>query len=55
MKSWLRSLVGALLLVPALAAQAEAPAWMKTLDEGLAAAKKSGKPLLVVTLWKEGV
>ena len=27
------------------------PGWHATLDAGLGAAKKSGKPLLVVTAW----
>lgn len=31
------------------------PAWGKTLEEGLAAAKGSGRAVLVVTLWKTGV
>jgi hypothetical protein len=29
--------------------------WHKKLDDGVAAAKKSGKPVFVVTMWKEKV
>jgi len=29
--------------------------WAATRDEGLALAKKSGKPVLVLTAWKDGV
>jgi hypothetical protein len=29
--------------------------WHTSLDDGLEAAKKSGKPLLVVTGWKSGI
>ena len=32
-----------------------AEGWHKSMDDGLEAAKKSGKPLLVITLWKQGV
>jgi hypothetical protein len=39
----------------AAAASAEAPTKWTNLADGLAAAKKSGKPLLLVTLWKKGV
>lgn len=47
------------LLLPALVLAA-APAlcmegWLRSRDDGLDAAKKSGKPVLVVTLWKDGV
>lgn len=52
----------ALTLAPLLALVAaapawsdEKPAWRSSLDEGLAAARESGKPVLVVTLWKAGV
>jgi len=38
------------------AVAAAAPAgWHTRLDDGVAAAKKSGKPVLVVTTWKEKV
>ena len=37
-----------------LAASAQA-AWHPNLKDGLAAAKKSGKPLFVATLWKKGI
>jgi len=29
--------------------------WLRSRDDGLAAARKSGKPVLVITLWKDGV
>jgi hypothetical protein len=29
--------------------------WHKNLEDGVAAAEKSGKPLLVVTAWKSGI
>ena len=29
--------------------------WHESLDDGLAAARKSGKPLLVITTWKDGI
>jgi len=29
--------------------------WHRDLDAGVAAARKSGKPLLVVTAWKSGI
>ena len=38
--------------VPALAAP---DGWHRTLEDGQKAARRSGKPLLVVTAWKEGV
>lgn len=53
-RPWL--ILGALAF--ALAASLEASAldgWLKSRDDGLAAAKKSGKPVLVITLWKDGV
>lgn len=37
------------------AAPAQEPRKWATLDEGLAAAKKSGKPLMLLTLWNPGV
>ncbi|MHC4409803.1 MAG: hypothetical protein ACYS0E_13935 [Planctomycetota bacterium] len=40
-----------LLCVPVLAAPA---GWHPTLEKGLDAAKKSGKPLFVATMWKRG-
>ncbi|MHC4959938.1 MAG: hypothetical protein ACYTGN_16355 [Planctomycetota bacterium] len=27
--------------------------WHRTMEDGIKAAKKSGKPVLVVTIWKE--
>jgi hypothetical protein len=47
------SLAAALLCVSA--AFAQEPTKWTNLDDGLKAAKKSGKPLLLVTLWKRGV
>jgi len=29
--------------------------WLRKRDDGLEAAQKSGKPVLVVTIWKDGV
>ncbi len=29
--------------------------WLRTREDGLEAAAKSGKPVLVVTIWKDGV
>ena len=40
-----------LFAAPALAADG----WHDSRDEGLAAARQSGKPVLVVTAWKEKV
>jgi hypothetical protein len=40
-----------LLAAPAAALEG----WHRTREEGTAAAKKSGKPVLVVTLWAPGV
>ena len=39
------------LAAPALAADG----WHRTREDGLEAAKQSGKPVLVVTAWKEKV
>ena len=38
-----------------LALLAAPEGWHGSLKDGLAAAKKSGKPVLVVTVWKEKV
>lgn len=50
------------LSLPLLALVAAAPAfgegasaWHDSLDKGVLAARASGKPVLVVTLWKSGV
>ncbi len=48
----MRSLVALALIGTALAAP---DAWHKTMKDGVAAAGKSGKPVLVVTAWKQGV
>ncbi len=53
MKAPMSALLGAVLLAGAALAQDPVPA--SNLEDGLKAAKKSGKPLLVVTIWKEGV
>jgi hypothetical protein len=51
--------VGSILLAGlALAGTRDARAldgWLKTRDEGLSAARTSGKPVLVVTIWPGGV
>ena len=39
----------------AIQAFAAPEGWHPTLKKGLEAAKKSGKPVLVITLWKDGV
>ena len=39
----------------AAGAATAAPEWHKNLEEGVAAARKSGKPLLVVTAWRSGI
>ncbi len=45
--------LAAFLLVPALGATAAPPeGWHPTLDKGLESAKKSGKPLLLITAWQ---
>ena len=43
------------LAAPALLAAAADDVWHASLDDGLAAAKKSGRPVLVVTLWPKGL
>jgi len=43
------------LLLLGAAALAAPQGWHKTLDDGVAAARKSGKPVLVVTLWRTGL
>ncbi len=42
-------------LVLAASAAALPAGWHKSMDDGLEAAAKSGRPLLVVTAWKSGV
>lgn len=51
---WIATLVlaGLALAGPAVAAPG---GWHTSIDDGLAAAAKSGRPLLVVTAWKEKV
>jgi len=50
----MRTTAVALLLLAGVA-QARPEGWHKSMEDGLKAAKKSGKPVLVVTLWKEKV
>ena len=53
-RPWL--ILGATLLLFAAAPKADAlDGWLRSRDDGLEAAKKSGKPVLVITLWKDGV
>ena len=53
-RPWL--ILGALAVTLAAALDASAlEGWLRSRDDGLAAAKKSGKPVLVITLWKDGV
>jgi hypothetical protein len=51
---WIASvaLAGLALAAPSWAAP---EGWHESIDDGLEAAAKSGKPLLVVTAWKSGV
>ena len=46
--------LAAVILAPA-AILAAPTAWHQNIEEGRKAAKKSGKPLLVITTWKDGV
>ncbi len=50
---------GALLAVIAVTATValagDGPQWHRTLEKGVTAAKRSGKPILVITTWKKGV
>lgn len=45
----------AVLSLLSAAAAASPQGWHRSKDDGIEAARKSGKPVLVVTLWKEGV
>ena len=50
------AILAALLLVAAAAPAGAVPdGWHSSLDDGLKASGRSGKPLLVVTAWREGV
>ena len=54
LRPWL--LLGALALGLLLTADAFAlDGWLRSRDDGLKAAQKSGKPVLVVTMWGDGV
>ena len=44
-----------LVLLGAAAALAADRTWHPDLDSGVAAARKSGRPILVVTAWKSGI
>ncbi len=57
MRTLLAALVLALLVIPALAkgaAEKSSIAWLGSLDEGMKASAKLGKPILLVTLWGPG-
>ena len=43
------------LLLFSLAASAAPEGWHKNLDEARKAARKSGKPIFVATIWKTGI
>ena len=45
----------ALLALAPLAAPAEDAPWHPTLEKGLQAAKRSGRPVFLVTIWKTGL
>jgi len=52
----MRKTVLTLTFLALLAASASAlDGWHQSRDDGLTAARKSGKPTLVITLWKEKV
>ena len=48
-------LAGAVVLLLAASAGAAPDGWLASLDGGLDAARRSGKPVLVVTAWKSGI
>ncbi len=45
----------ALTLIGTAVATAAPDGWHTSMKDGVAAARKSGKPLLVITLWGDGV
>jgi hypothetical protein len=49
------ALAAAVALAAAGAAAQELGSWHRKLDDGLKAAKKSGRPVLVVTNWKPDI
>jgi len=58
MRTTPRLLAGGLTLALALLLATRAAAldgWLTSRDAGLEAARKSGKPVLVITMWKDGV
>ena len=50
----MRTTVVAVMLLAGVAV-ARPEGWHKSMEDGIKAAKKSGKPVLVVTMWKEKV
>lgn len=55
MRSAISTAVVAAVLLTAAAALAVPDGWHKKLEDGQKAARKSGKPILVVTAWKPNV
>jgi len=51
--AFLASLLLAVSAAPVLAGRPDG--WHSKLEDAVVAAKKSGKPIFVVTLWKDGV
>jgi hypothetical protein len=49
-----RLILAGVLLFGAGAALAAPDGWHRTLEDGQEAARRSGKPILVVTAWREG-
>ena len=47
------ALLAVVLLLPT--AQGAPDGWHRSIEDGITAAKKSGRPVLVVTAWKEKV
>ncbi len=47
--------LGAVVAFAATASLSADESWHANLEEGVAAARKSGKPVLVVTAWKSGI
>ena len=55
MKLGATAAIAALTLLFAVPALSSPEGWMRSLEDGQKAARQSGKPILVVTAWKEGV
>jgi hypothetical protein len=49
------TIILAALLAPTLAFAASWETWHQNIEAGRKAARKSGKPILVITTWKDGV